>query len=153
MALPPQPREGVASAGVCAAAVGAQLVVAAFVAPAITGPWFPGRQLIAVLPLSIPLVAWGLRHLPRLGSALAAITGAASLWLYLDVRLGSGGLGAGRPDAPWGPLVKAFPNFNGSAYPTSVAIAAGVLILLLFLRDGRRWRRLAALGRPAAAKR
>jgi hypothetical protein len=146
-------RRMAATAGVCAAAVGAQLLVAAFVAPAIAGPWFPGRQLIAVLPLSIPLVAWGLRHLPRLGSALAALTGAASLWLYLDVRLSSGGLAAGRPDAPWGPLVKAFPNFNGSAYPTSVAIAAGVLIVLLFLRDGGRWRRLVAFGRPAAAKR
>jgi hypothetical protein len=142
-----------AAAGVCAAAIGAQLVVAAFVAPAITGPWFPGRQLVAVLPLAIPLVAWGLRHMPRLGVALAALTAAASAWLYVNVRLGGGGLAASRPDAPWGPLVKAFPRFDGSAYPTTVAIAVGVLIVLVFWRDARRWRRLAGLGWAAAARR
>jgi hypothetical protein len=142
-----------AAAGMCAAALGVQLVVAAFVAPAVRGPWFPGRQMVAVLPLAIPLVAWGLRHMPRLGSVLAAVTVAASAWLFVDVRFGSGGLVAGRPDAPWGPLVKAFPKFDGSAYPTTVAVVAGVLILLLFLYDARQWRRLAELGWPAAAKR
>jgi hypothetical protein len=142
-----------AVAGVCAAAIGAQLVVAAFVAPAITGPWFPGRQLIAVVPLTIPLVAWGLRHMPRLGVALATLTVGASVWLYVDVRLGGGGLAASRPDAPWGPLVKTFPRFDGSAYATTVAIAAGVLIVVVFWRDARRWRRLAGPGWPAAARR
>lgn len=142
-----------AAAGVCAAALGAQLLVAAFLAPVIAGPWFPGRHLIAVVPLAIPLAAWGLRHVPRTGTVLAALTAAASVWLYVDVRFGSGGLAAGRPDAPWGPLLKAFPNFDGSAYPTTVAIAAAVLILLWFLRDVRRWRRLSSLGRPVEAKR
>ncbi|HEX6458734.1 MAG TPA: hypothetical protein VF032_07445 [Thermoleophilaceae bacterium] len=142
-----------ATAGLCTAAIGIQLVVAAFIAPSVTGAWFPGRQLIAVLPLTVPLVAWGLRHAPRFGSALAALTVAGSVWLYVDVRFGAGGLAAGRPDAPWGPLVKLFPRFDGSAYATTVAIAAGVAILLLFWRDARQWRRLAALGWPAAAKR
>jgi len=142
-----------AGAGVCAAAIAIQLVVAAFMAPAVDGPWFPGRQMVAVLPLSIPLVAWGLRHMPRLGSLLAALTAAASVWLFIDVRFGGGGLAAGRPDAPWGPLVKAFPRFDGSAYPTTVAVVAGVLIVLLFIYDARQWRRLASLGWPAAAKR
>jgi hypothetical protein len=81
------------------------------------------------------------------------VTAAGSVWLYVDVRFGGGGLAAGRPDAPWGPLVKAFPRFDGSAYATCVAIAAGVLILLWFLRDARQWRRLTGLGWPAAAKR
>jgi hypothetical protein len=142
-----------ACAGLCAAAIGAQLLVAAFAAPAIDGPWFAGRQLIAVLPLAIPLSAWGLRHLPRLGSALALLTVAASVWLYVDVRAGSGGLAAGQPDAPWGPLVKAFPRFDGSALPAAVAIGAGVLIALALWRDTRQWRRLAAPGVAAAAKR
>lgn len=133
------------AAGLCAAAIGAQLVVAAFVAPVIDGPWFPGRQLIAVLPLAIPLTAWGLRHLPRTGSVLALLTFAASVWLYVDVRLGDGGLAAGRPDAPWGPLVKAFPRFDGSTYPTIVAIGAGVLLLAAMWRDTRQSRRLASL--------
>ncbi len=141
------------TAGLCAAAIGVQLVVAVFLAPAIAGAWFPGRQLIAVLPLSIPLVAWGFRHTPRFGSALAALTAVASVWLYVDVRFGSGGLAAGRPDAPWGPLVKVFPRFDGSAYATTVAVAAGVAIVLFFWRDARQWRRLVALGWPAAAKR
>jgi hypothetical protein len=141
------------AAGLCAAAIGVQLLVAAFVAPVVGGPWFPGRQLIAVLPLAIPLTAWGLRHLPRVGTALALLTAAASVWLYVDVRFGSGGLAAGRPDAPWGPLVKAFPHFDGSAYPTAVAIGAGVLLVLVLWRDSRQWRRLAGLSWPAAAKR
>jgi hypothetical protein len=141
------------TAGLCAGAIGVQLLVAVLVAPVIAGQWFPGRQLIAVLPLTIPLVAWGLRHTPRFGSALAALTLAASVWLFVDVRFGSGGLVAGRPRAPWGPLVSLFPRFDGSAYPTAVAIGAGVLILLLFWRDARHWRRLVSLGWPAAAKR
>jgi len=141
------------AAGLCAAAIGAQVVVAAFVAPVLEGPWFPGRQLIAVLPLAIPLTAWGLRHLPRVGSALALLTVVASVWLYVDVRFGSGGLAAGQPDAPFGPLVKAFPRFDGSAYATTVAIGAGVLLLLVAWRDSRQWRRLAGLSWPAAAKR
>ncbi len=142
-----------AAAGLCAAAIGAQLVVAVFLAPVTGGPWFPGRQLIAVLPLAIPLTAWGLRHLPRTGSVLALITAAASVWLYADVRFGSAGLAAGQPDAPWGPLVNAFPRFDGSTYPTAVAIGAGVLLLLVIWRDGRQWRRLTGLSWPAAAKR
>jgi hypothetical protein len=140
-------------AGLCAAVIGVQLLVAAFVAPVIAGPWFAGRQLIAVLPLAIPLTAWGLRHLPRLGSALALLTVVASVWLFVDVRFGSGGLAAGQPHAPFGPLVKAFPRFDGSAYPAAVAIGAGVLILLLLWRDTRHWRRLAGPGFPAAVKR
>ena len=44
---------------------GAQLLVAAFLAPTMFGFWFPPRHLLAGLPLAIPLVAWGLRHLPR----------------------------------------------------------------------------------------
>jgi hypothetical protein len=133
------------AAGLCAAAIGAQLVVAAFLAPVIDGPWFPGRQLIAVLPLAIPLTAWGLRHLPRTGLALSLLTCAGSVWLYVDVRFGSGGLAADRPDAPFGPLVKALPR-DGSAYATAAAIGAAVLILALVWRDTRQARRLANLG-------
>ena len=40
-----------------------------------------GRALLAV-----PLVAWGFRHAPRVGLALAALTVGASAWLYVDVR-------------------------------------------------------------------
>jgi hypothetical protein len=133
-----------AAAGLCATAIGAQFVVAAFLAPRALGAWFPGRQLIAVLPLAIPLVAWGLRHLPRTGGVLALIGVVGSVWLYVDVRLGNGGLALDRPDAPWGPLVKVFPRFDGSTYTTALTVAACLVIALLLWRDARQWRQLGA---------
>jgi hypothetical protein len=66
------------------------------------------------------------------------------VWLYVDVRFGGGGLVAGRPDAPWGPLVKLFPRFDGSAYPIALTVAACALFLLLLWRDARHWRQLGA---------
>jgi hypothetical protein len=142
-----------ATAGLCLAAVCAQYVVAAFLAPTMKGFWFPGLQLVVALPLAIPLVAFGLRHLPRLGVALATITVAGSVWLYLAVRLGHFGLVSHRPDAPWGPLVHVFPRFDGSAYPDGVAIAAGLLLLALGWWEARQWRQVASLRYPAALKR
>ena len=93
---------------VCAAALGIQLLVAAFLAPTMFGFWFPGRHLLAALPLSVPLVAWGLRHAPRVGAALAALTLGGSVWLFLAARSG-GNLVTERPDAPFGPLLEAWP--------------------------------------------
>src|SRR4051812_5022561 len=89
-----------AAAGVCIFAVGAQYLVAVFLAPTMRGFWFPGFHLMAVLPLAIPLVALGFRHLPRLGVALGLFGVAASIWLYLAVRVGGFGLASGRPDVP-----------------------------------------------------
>ena len=118
-----------ATGALCALALGAQLLVAALLAPTMFGFWFPGRHLVAALPLAVPLVAWGLRHVPRVGTALALVGLAASAWLYLDVRLGDGGLASGRPAAPWGPLEAAFPSFDGSPLPYLVAAVAGVAVL------------------------
>jgi hypothetical protein len=129
------------AAGLCAAVLGVQLLVATFLAPTMFGFWFPPRHLLAGLPLAIPLCAWGLRALPRLGSVLALLTVAASVWLYLDVRVGDGGLVAGRPDAPFGPLTDAFPLFTKGAvwpYALSGALAAALAALaLLELRHSR----------------
>lgn len=141
------------AAGLCAAVLLVQYVVAAFLAPTMFGLWFPGRQLMAALPLAIPLAAWGLRHAPRIGSVLAVIGVAASAWLYVDVRLGDGGLAAERPDAPWGPLVHAFPLFDGSAWSNAVAVAIAAGIALFVWWDERQWRRLTTLGFPPAARR
>jgi hypothetical protein len=138
----PAHREAELAATICALAVGAQLLVAAFLAPTMFGFWFPGRHLAAALPLAVPLVAWGLRHAPRVGAALALVGVAASVWLYLDVRLG-GGLAAGRPDAPWGPLESVFPLFDSSALPYALAAAAAVVAVALVLVDSRHWRRVA----------
>ena len=127
----PAVREIELTAGLCAAALGAQLLVAAFAAPTMFGFWFPPRHLLAGLPLAVPLVAWGLRHAPRVGAVLAALTLAASVWLYVDVRWAGGSLVTDRPDAPFGPLTDAFPFFDGSIWPNAFAgaIAAGLLVL------------------------
>jgi hypothetical protein len=143
----PAIREIELTAGLCCAAIGAQLVVAAFLAPTMFGFWFPTRHLLAALPLTIPLVAWGLRFAPRLGAALAVLTLAGSLWLYLDVRAG-GELVTDRPDAPFGPLVELFPLFEpdgGWAYWLAAGI--GAAIALLVVREARHSRQMAGATR------
>jgi hypothetical protein len=141
----PELRGEETAAALCAAVAGAQLFSAAFLAPTMFGFWFPGRNLIPVLPLLVPLVALGLRRAPRLGAILGAIGVAASIWLYVDVRFGGGGLAANRPDAPWGPLKVAWPLFAGQAYAYVVAALVAVALGLAFFVDVRQWRRL--LGR------
>jgi hypothetical protein len=134
-------REVELTAGLCAAVLGAQLLVAAFLAPSMFGLWFPARHLLAALPLTIPLVAWGLRHAPRVGTALAALTLAASVWLYVDVRWGEGSLVASRPDAPFGPLTDVFPDFAQDGWPFwlagAIGAVLGALCLVELLRE--RW--------------
>ena len=134
----PGVREIEFSATLCAAALGAQLVVAAFAAPTMFGFWFPPRHLLAGLPLAVPLVAMGLRHMPRIGSVLAALTVAGSAWLYADVRWGDGSFATDRPDAPFGPLTDALPRFEpGGGWPFWLAGVVGVAVLLLVLREAR----------------
>ena len=63
------------TAGLCAAVFGVQLAMAALFAPTANGDGsLRARHLIPVLPLAVPLVALGLRRLPRVGVALALIT-------------------------------------------------------------------------------
>src|SRR3954470_4397613 len=85
----------------CAAVAGAQLFVAAFLAPTMFGFWFPGRHLVAALPIAIPLVAVAARRRPRVAVLLALIGVAASVWTYVAVRAGDAGWVAPLPDAPW----------------------------------------------------
>ena len=118
------------AATLCVLAVGAQLLVAAFLAPTMFGFWFPGRHLVATLPLCVPLVALASRWVPRVGAALALLTFAASAWLYVDLRWGGGSWIDERPDAPWGPLEKAWPLFeDGSTWPFVLAAALGAACL------------------------
>ena len=126
------------TAGLCAAALGAQFLVAAFMAPTMFGFWFPPRHLLAGLLLAVPLVAWGLRHLPRVGSVLIALTLLASAWLYADVRWGDGSLAADRPDAPFGPLTDALPLFTSEGgWPFWLAAAVGIAVAALVFREAR----------------
>ena len=131
-----------AAAALFAAIVGAQLLVATFLAPTMFGFWFPGRHLMPALPLLVPLVAIGLRRLPRFGAVLGAIGVFASVWLYVDVRWGGGGFAAERPDAPWGPLEVVWPLFAGSPGPYVLAVVIAVALGLAFFVDARVWRRL-----------
>ena len=123
---------------ICAGVLGVQMLVATFLAPTMFGLSFPPRHLVAALPLAVGLAAWGLRHFPRAGSALAALSVAASAWLYLDVRFGGGGLATPRPDAPFGPLTGLFPSFRGSDWPYAFAAAVGCGAILLALLEARR---------------
>jgi hypothetical protein len=144
----PGVREIERAAGLCAAALGAQLVVAAFLAPTMFGFWFPPRHLLASLPLAVPLVAWGARHTPRLGIALSAVTLAASVWLYVDVRWAGGSFVTERPDAPFGPLEDAFPLFGpDGGWGYWLAGAIGLALVALALREARHSRQTAGATR------
>jgi hypothetical protein len=75
------------TAGLCTAVIGVQLLMAALLAPTAEL-----RQLVAVLPLAVPLVALGLRRAPRAGIALALLSVAIAVWVYVDARWGGGTL-------------------------------------------------------------
>jgi hypothetical protein len=114
-------------ARVCGLAALASVVTAALLIPSLDGYGSPGRALIPAIPLLVPLLALGLRQAPRIGLGLALLGIAGSAWLWVDARSG-GGLLADRPEAPWGPLVKAFPDFHGGAWP--YVLLAAVLAAL-----------------------
>jgi hypothetical protein len=124
----------------------AQLFVAVFLAPTMFGFWFPGRLAVPAMLLAVPLIALGLRRAPRVGTVLALIGVAASIWLYLDVRIGDGGLASNLPNAPWGPLERAFPLFErGSTYPF---VLTGALALVAAALLAREFRRLGPVAAP-----
>lgn len=116
-----------------------QIVVAAFGAPTMYGFWFPGRHLMAALPCAAALAAWGLRHVPRVGAALGALSVVATGWLLAELWSGAAD-GWVAPDsrAPWGPLAEAFPRYGvESAWADAVAVAVVTALLALAVREGR----------------
>jgi hypothetical protein len=147
----PELRHEETAVALCACVAGAQLFVAAFLAPTMFGFWFPGRHLVPALPLLVPLVALGLRRLPRLGALLGVIGIGASAWLYAAVRWNGNGLAARRPDAPWGPLDVVFPFFGAGALPYVIAALIGVALALTFFVPERTWRQLMRRARVGAA--
>jgi hypothetical protein len=100
----------------------ATVVTAALLTPTLDGNGFAGRPLIAAIPLTMPLVALGLRQSPRIGALLALLGVAGSVWIWIDARSG-GALLTSRPDAPWGPLVNVFPEFRGGVWPYVLLVA------------------------------
>lgn len=139
----PSHRRAQSTAALSAAALGAALLVGAVLAPTMFGFWFPGRHIVTGLVFAIPLVAWGLRHAPRAGTVLALIGVAASVWVWVDVRYGDGGLVGPLPDAPWGPLVDLLPLFAGSPWPYVFAGVVGVALAGAVAWELRRDRRAA----------
>lgn len=141
----PSHRRAEETAALCATALAATLAVGAFLAPTMFGFWFPGRHILTGLVFAVPLVAWGLRHAPRAGAVLALAGVAASVWVWVDVRHGGGGLVGPLPDAPWGPLEGAFPLYEDSAWPYVLAAVVGAAVAGAVAWELRRDRRTAAV--------
>ena len=72
-----------AAAALALAVFAAVLLVAAFLFPAIDTEPFAARHLVPALPVGAALVAWGLRHAPRVGGALGVVTLAVSAALFI----------------------------------------------------------------------
>jgi hypothetical protein len=121
------------TAGFLAALCATQLAVAAFLAPSLDGAWFPGRHLLPAVPAGAALCAWGLRHAPRAGAALAALTVGGGIWLVV-----AGHLDGAAQLAPPGGVV---PWAGAEAAACAVAAAATAILLA---RELRRDRALAA---------
>ena len=144
----PARREAEVSAGLLLAVCGAQILSATFLARTLEPPGVPpGAELVAALPCAGALAAWGLRHAPRTGLALGALTLLGTAWLLVQLWTGTiDGWGAATGSrAPWGPLVAAFPRFGvGSAWATTVAVALAVGLIAVIAREAwsaTGWRR------------
>jgi hypothetical protein len=108
---------------VCAA----QVVVAAVLAPDL---WW-GAGVVA-LPCAVPLVAWGLRHAPRIGWPLGAMGLVGSVWLVVG--------GAWDGALPWRSLFPAVGSAYADAVAVGVAVAGGALLAVELLRRRRELR-------------
>jgi hypothetical protein len=120
----PERAEVEVAALLCALVCGAQVLVAAFVAPTMFGFFFPGRYLLAALPMAVPLVAWGMRNAPRAGVVLTALTVGTSIWWYAALRIDGGGIVGPSSRAPLGPLDGGLPLFDTGSTGATVALAA-----------------------------
>jgi hypothetical protein len=132
----PARAEAEVAAGLLLAVCAGALVVAAFAAPALRGPWFPGRHLVCALPCAAALVGWGLRHAPRAGAVLGVLTLLASAWLFIQVRGGDDGWSPPASRAPLGPLADALPRWD-SAWAAVVAAAVAAALAAVVAREWR----------------
>jgi len=128
--LVPEQRDAEHAAFLALSVCAAQLAVAAFALPSLLAL---GAALVPALPCAVPLVAWGLRHVPRVGWPLGALS------LLGSVALVAGGEW-GDSDAPWWPLVGVFP-VEGSAWADVVTVGAAVVGGALLVAESVRRRR------------
>jgi hypothetical protein len=140
VALPDQVHVEVV-AGFLAALCATQLIVASFLAPHMHGDWAPARLLLPVVPLGAALAGWGLRHAPRTGAVLAALTLGATAWMLIGLRLGEGGLQPVSGPVPWGGLQKALPLFDTTMGRGEAIVLAvcGVVLAAVAAREWRAW--------------
>ena len=73
-----------AAAGLALAVIACVLLVAAFLTPTIDTQPFAARNLVPALPVAVAPIAWGLRHAPRVGAALGAVTLVISGWVLVS---------------------------------------------------------------------
>ena len=129
-----------AAAGLSLLVCGAVLLVAAFAAPTLSGDWFPARHLVAAFPVAVGLVAWGLRHAPRTGAVLAALTLLCSAWLVIAFAFGGrrrlGAPGRGRALRAAG---RSCCRASGSSRRTAAAVGGGSSRAARVWRQCRPW--------------
>jgi hypothetical protein len=148
----PARREAEQAAKLALGIVAGQLVVTALAGTLpLEGATFPGVALVAALPAAGALTSWGLRHVPRaLAAILAALTLGTSAWLLLG---GIDGWLVVDTDAPWGPLVKVFPDFGGPPlWPILLCALLAAGLAALGVRERRaagEWRRSVAAARTS----
>jgi hypothetical protein len=135
----PARRDAEVAAGLAVAVCAGAMVLVVLGPRGLDGAGFPAVPFAAALPAAGALCGWGLRRAHRAGAVLAALTLAGSAWLLVAREPW-----AALPDAPWGPLAAAFPDWGtGSAWELVVTAAVGAAALWILVRE---WR-----GREAAA--
>jgi uncharacterized protein YggT (Ycf19 family) len=127
--LVPEQRDAEHAAFLALTVCGAQVLVAVFALPALAPD-----ALVVALPCAVPLMAWGLRHAPLAGWVLGALTLLGSVALVVD------GAWADGSDAPWWPVVAAFP-VEGSAWADALFVAGAVACCALLVAELMRRRR------------
>ena len=125
----PERRDAEHAAFLALVVCAAQVAVAAFALPSLA--W---DALVVALPCAVPLVAWGLRHAPRVGWVLGGLTLLGSVALVVDGAWSDGS------DAPWWPVVGAFP-VEGSAWADALFVACAVGVGALLVAELARRRR------------
>jgi hypothetical protein len=136
-ALPVQ-RDAEAAAALCLAVCGAQIVAVVASARGLDGSGFPAAAFGPALPAAGALSAWGLRRARRIGAVLAVLTVAASAWLGVALLTGASTSFDDPPEAPWGPLVRALPQWGeGSAGEVVLTALVAAAVLALLVREWR----------------
>ena len=131
---------------------------ATFVAYTMQGWWFPGRQLVMVLPLAVLIIAWWADQLGRRTLAVLATLGGLGVWSYVWL---AGQVAAGRLTwivdffgtrdpwyRMWSPLL---PNYLRVTDSTWVLHAEWIVVLLALAWAGLR--SMGKLSRPGFRRR